>query len=198
MSLALTDAEAIRECFAVDMRERPIKLQRHVERVEQGALRLATIHELDRDICAAAAVGHDLFRHCDDAELLALSRHYRIPITVDDERAPIILHGPLASAYARAALGVEHDLILDTIAYHTTAHPDYTPESLAVFLADKIEPKKIQRDPGLAAVAASAEQDLYAAAALFLERRLSTQLNSGIPLHPLSVASRNAFLRRLR
>lgn len=198
MTQALTEPEAIRERFAVEMTERPGKLQRHVKRVERGALRLAAIHELDRDICAAAATGHDLFRHCSDAELLALSRHYCVPITSDEAIAPIILHGPLATAYARAVLNVEHEVILDAIAYHTTAHPDYTPEALAVFLADKIDPKKIQRDPGLAAVAAAAEQDLYAAAALFLERRLSTQLHSGLPLHPLAVASRNAFLRRMQ
>ena len=54
----------------------------------------------------------------------------------------------------------------------------------------------MRRDPGLFAVAAAAEHDLYAAAAMFLERRLTSQLNSGQPLHPLAVASRNAFLRR--
>ena len=197
MTQQLNDPLAIRERFAVEMTERPAKLQRHVKRVERGALRLAAVHELDREICAAAAVGHDLFRHCSDTELLALSRHYRVPITRDEEDAPIILHGPLATAYSREVLNVDHDGILDAIAYHTTAHPEYSPEALAVFLADKIDPKKVQRDPGLAAVAAAAEQDLYAAAALFLERRLSTQLSSGRPLHPLAVASRNAFLRRM-
>ena len=189
MTQQLNDPLAIRERFAAEMTERPTKLQRHVKRVERGALRLAAVHELDRDVCAAAAVGHDLFRHCSDAELLALSRHYRVPITRDEEDA--------ATAYSRKTLNVDHDVILDAIAYHTTAHPDYSPEALAVFLADKIDPKKVQRDPGLAAVAAAAEQDLYAAAALFLERRLSAQLNSGQPLHPLAVASRNAFLRRM-
>ena len=192
----LTDPVAIRERFQQAMGDRPEKLQRHAQRVVKGALHLAAVHELDRDICAASAAGHDLFRHCSDAELLALSRHYRVPITEDEEAAPIILHGPLAAAYARDALGIQHDGILTAIAYHTTAHPDYSLESLAVFLADKIDPKKVQRDPGLSAVAAAAEHDLHAAAAIFLERRLTAQLNSGHPLHPLAVASRNAFLRR--
>ncbi len=198
MTQALTDPQAIRERFAEEMFDRPGKLQRHVKRVERGVLRLAAIHELDRDVCAAAAVGHDLFRHCSDAELLALSRHYRVPITIDEQVAPIVLHGPLAAAYAREVMQIEHEVILDAVAYHTTAHPEYTAEALAVFLADKIDPKKVQRDPGLAAVVAAAEQDLYAATSLFLERRLSAQLNSGQPLHPLSVASRNAFLRRMQ
>lgn len=197
MTPTLTDPQEIRSTFAVEMAGRPQKLQKHVKRVERGARRLAAIHELDSSVCVAAAAGHDLFRHCSDTELLALARHYRVPITRDEEDAPIILHGPLATAYSREVLGVRHDVILDAIAYHTTAHPEYTPEALAVFLADKIDPKKVQRDPGLAAVAAAAEQDLHAAASLFLERRLSAQLNSGQPLHPLAVASRNAFLRRM-
>ncbi|MDE2966400.1 MAG: bis(5'-nucleosyl)-tetraphosphatase (symmetrical) YqeK [Chloroflexota bacterium] len=196
MTDALRDPEAIRERFATAMSDRPEKLQKHVRRVERGALRLAAIHELDRDICAAAAAGHDLFRHCKGPELVALSRHYCVPISEDELAAPIVLHGPLASAYARATLNVEHEEILSAIAYHTTAHPEYSLEALAVFMADKIDPRKVQRDPGLTAVAAAAEHDLYAAAAMFLERRLTSQLNSGQPLHPLAVASRNAFLRR--
>lgn len=198
MSRTLTDPEAIRERFVKAMDDRPEKLQRHVHRVERRARHLAAVHELDRDVCAAAAAGHDLFRHCKDAELLALSRHYRIPITEDELAAPIVLHGPLAAVYAREAMHIDHDEILSAISYHTTAHPDYSRESLAVFLADKIEPRKARSDPGLMAVAAAAEHDLYAAAAMFLERRLTSQLNSGLPLHPLAVASRNAFLQRAR
>lgn len=196
MTAALTDPEAIRERFSEVMNDRPEKLQKHVKRVERGALRLAAIHELDRHVCAAAAAGHDLFRHCKGPELVALSRHYRVPITEDELAAPIVLHGPLAAAYARRTMNIEHDEILAAIAHHTTAHPDFSLEALAVFLADKIEPRKVRSDPGLAAVAAAAEQDLYAAAAMFLERRLTSQLNNGQPLHPLAVASRNAFLRR--
>ena len=198
MTAALTDPGAIRDRFAEAMADRPEQLRKHVKRVERGALRLAAIHELDRGICAAAAAGHDLFRHCKDGELIALSRHYRVPIGEDEEAAPIVLHGPLAAAYAREAMRVDHDEILSAIAYHTTAHPEYSLASLAVFLADKIEPRKVERDPGLAAVGAAAEHDLYAAAAMFLERRLTSQLHSGQALHPLAVASRNAFLRRAR
>ena len=196
MTAALSNPEAIRDRFAAAMTDRPEKLQKHVKRVERGALRLAAIHELDRDVCGAAAAGHDLFRHCKDAELIALSRHYRVQITEDELAAPIVLHGPLAAAYARETMGVNHDQILNSIAFHTTAHPEFSLEALAVFLADKVDPRKMQRDPGLVSVAAAAEHDLYAAAAMFLERRLTSQLHSGYPLHPLAVASRNSFLRR--
>lgn len=65
-----------------------------------------------------------------------------------------------------------------------------------MFLADKIDPRKVARDPGLESVAAAARQDLTAAAALFLERRMIAQLTGGALLHPLTLAARNAFLRR--
>lgn len=195
MSASLSDPVEIRERFRAVMSDRPSKLQSHVKRVGRVARRLAAVHEVDRDVCAAAAAGHDLFRHCKDVELLALARHYRVPIGEPELAAPIILHGPLAASWSRDVLGVRHDEILHAIAHHTTAHPEYSDEALVVFLADKIEPRKVERDPGLRVVAAAAEHDLRGAAALFLERRLIEQLSSGKPLHPLAVESRNAFLQ---
>lgn len=196
MAGALRDPVAILERYHEAMLERPQQLQSHVRRVEAGARHLAAVHELDRDVCAAAAAGHDLFRHCSDDELLQLSRQYRVAVSDEERAAPIILHGPIAAAWSREELGVAHDEILCAIAHHTTAHPQYTEAALAVFLADKIDPRKVERDAGLRAVAAAAEHDLYAASAMFLERRLTEQLASGRPLHPLAVTSRNAFLRR--
>ncbi len=196
MTAALRDPLAILDRYHEAMLERPARLQSHVRRVESGARHLAAVHELDRDVCAAAAAGHDLFRHCTDDELLELSRRYRLAVSEEERAAPIILHGPIAAAWSRDALGVAHEEILCAIAYHTTAHPQFSESALAVFLADKIDPHKVERDAGLRAVAAAAEHDLYAAGAMFLERRLAEQLASGQLLHPLAVASRNAFLRR--
>lgn len=196
MSGALRDPVAILERYQEAMLERPARLQSHVRRVEAEARRLASVHELDRDVCAAAAAGHDLFRHCTDEELLELSRRYRVAVSEEERDVPIVLHGPIAAAWSREELGVADEEILSAIGYHTTAHPQFSESALAVFLADKIDPRKVERDAGLRAVAAAAEHDLYAAGAMFLERRLAEQLASGQLLHPLAVASRNAFLRR--
>ena len=191
-----TPAEA-RARFDSALADRPQPLRRHTRRVVDGALHLARVHELDPEICAAAATGHDLFRHLDPNDILERSRARGLTITDADRAAPIVLHGPLAAHYAARELQIDHDDILSAIHYHTTAHPDLSEEALAVFLADKVDPNKVKRDPGLAAVAAAAERDLYAAATLFLERRLSQQLASGQQLHPLAVEARNAFLQRV-
>lgn len=180
--------------FADEIASRPKWLRGHTARVVADAKRLARLHNLDVPRCAAAAMGHDLFRHWQPDDLLDASRRRGIPIDPVEAAAPITLHGPLAAEYALDQLDVHDPDILAAIRFHTTAHPDYSLEALAVFVADKIEPKKLARDPGLQAVASAAERDLRAAASLFLERRLTRQLHSGEMLHPLAVASRNHWL----
>ena len=187
---------AARALFEAELSDRPAWLQEHTQRVIEGAVQLADIHELDPQRCAAAAAGHDIFRHLNGRELLARARRRQIAVGEAELDAPIILHGPLAAVYAERRLGIEDADLLDTIRHHTTAHPEMSGEGLAVFLADKIEPRKLARDPGLAGVAAAAQRDLAAAAALFLERRMLEQIARGALLHPLAVAARNALLLR--
>ena len=187
---------AARARFEAELADRPAWLREHTQRVIDGAVRLAQIHELDPQRCAAGAAGHDIFRHLKGGELLERARAAGLPIGEAELDAPIILHGPLAALHAERELGIDDADLLSAIRHHTTAHPDLSDEALAVFLADKIDPQKVARDPGLESVAAAARQDLKAAAALFLERRMIAQLTGGALLHPHAVAARNALLQR--
>ena len=188
-----SDVTEIRNRFNVVVDGLPDWLREHTRRVVEAAVELADAHGLDPDVCAAAATGHDIFRHLAPEELLARSLERQIDVGEVERAAPIILHGPLAANHAAAELGIAHPAILQAIRFHTTCHADLGAEGLAVFAADKIEPAKLERDPGLAPVAEAARRDLRCAAALFLERRMRKQLKRGELLHPLSVAARNAF-----
>ena len=188
-----SDIAEIRNRFQVVLDSRPEWLQAHTRRVAELAVDLADAHGLDPDVCAAAATGHDIFRHLEPEELLARSLAAGIEVSDLERCSPIILHGPLAARHAAAELGVAHPDVLQAIRFHTTCHETLSPEGLAVFIADKIEPAKLERDPGLAETAGAARRDLREAAALFLERRLRKQLKRGQLLHPLSVQARNAF-----
>ena len=190
-----SDVAEIRNRFNVVVDGLPEWLQAHTRRVAEIAVELADAHGLDPDVCAAAATGHDIFRHLAPDELLARSLDAQIEISEVERAAPIILHGPLAARYAAAELGVAHPAILQAIRFHTTCHEGLDGEGLAVFAADKIEPAKLERDPGLAPIADAARRDLREAAALFLERRMRKQLKRGELLHPLSADARNAFRR---
>lgn len=188
-----SEAAEIRNRFMQVMDDRPAWLQEHAARVIEGAIELADLHGLDPDVCAAAAAGHDIFRHLGPEELLARSREAGIEIGAVEARAPITLHGPLAARWAAAELNVAHPEILHAIRFHTSCSASLTPEALAVFVADKIEPAKLERDPKLAGIAAASRRSLREAAALFLERRMRRQLKRGELVHPLSVEARNHF-----
>ena len=190
-----SDVAEIRNRFNVVVDGLPEWLQAHTRRVAETAVDLADAHGLDPDVCAAAATGHDIFRHLAPGELLARALEAEIEVSEVECAAPIILHGPLAARYAATELGVAHPSILQAIRFHTTCLEGLDGEGLAMFVADKIEPAKLERDPGLAPVADAARRDLREAAALFLERRMRKQLKRGELLHPLSVAARNAFRR---
>ena len=188
-----SDIAEIRNRFQIVVDSCPEWLQAHTRRVVETAVELADLHGLDPDVCAAAATGHDIFRHLEPEDMLARSLAAGIEIGPTERCAPITLHGPLAARHAAAELGIAHPDILQAVRFHTTCHESLAPEGLAVFVADKIEPAKLERDPGLAEVAEAARRDLREAAALFLERRMRKQLKHGQLLHPLSVQARNAF-----
>ena len=188
-----SEAAEIRNRFTQVMDDRPKWLQEHTARVIDAAVDLAERHGLDPDVCAAAAAGHDVFRHLAPEDLLARSRAAEIEVTAVEAQAPITLHGPLAARWAAAELNVAHPEILHAIRFHTSCSASLTPEALAVFVADKIEPAKIERNPKLAAVADASRRSLREAAALFLEQRLRRQLKRGELVHPLSVEARNRF-----
>ena len=190
---AATGHDIFRHLAPEELLARSLDAEIEVSEVERAAPII--LHGLDPDVCAAAATGHDIFRHLAPEELLARSLDAGIEVSEVERAAPIILHGPLAARYAASELGVAHPAILQAIRFHTTCHEGLDGEGLAVFAADKIEPAKLERDPGLAPIADAAQRDLREAAALFLERRMRKQLKRGDLLHPLSAAARNAFRR---
>ena len=180
----------------------PPKLLGHTARVVSEARRLGALYdlhqnEIDLDRLAAAAWGHDLYRAHDDAALLQLAAQWALPVSDVERAAPILLHGPVAAIIAEREWGIDDAEILDAIRWHTTAHPNFGSLGVTLFLADKLEPAKVAADPGLRPAQALAKIDPDAALVEFLERRTTRQLQSGEPVHPLSLETRNAALFRL-
>ena len=180
----------------------PPKLLGHTARVVSEARRLGALYdrhhnETDLDRLAAAAWGHDLYRAHDSASLLELAAQWGLPVSDLERAAPILMHGPVAAVLAEREWGIDDAEILDAIRWHTTAHPDFGSLGVTLFLADKLEPAKVAADPGLRPSQALAEIDPDAALVAFLDRRTARQIQSGEPVHPLSLDTRNAVKLRL-
>ncbi len=189
-----TDLE-LRERMAPEL---PPRLVRHMDRVVEVAEELARRHGLDVPLARLMAQGHDLVRAVPPAELLARAEARGVPIDPVDREAPVLLHGPIGALELRERFGVTDGRVFHAIWHHTYGHPAYVPEAWAMFIADKVEPKKAKKWKPLRHVHRVALDDsLEAAAMLYLDLRLDEAVREGIAIHPQAVLTRNHLLRRI-
>lgn len=174
--------------------ELPDGLVAHIDRVVTLAQTLARRHGADEGRAMLAAQGHDLVRHWGDERWLAEADARGLEVLPAERAEPVLLHGPLGAALLGERGWLADHALLDAIRYHTTGHPAYTPEAWAMFVADKIEPHKVERRPDLAVVVIAADQSLEAAARAYLELMKEQGRRSGWAVHPLQTETL-AFLR---
>jgi predicted HD superfamily hydrolase involved in NAD metabolism len=148
------------EAVRAEMRLRPPGLVRHVERVVAEALDLAARWDLDPERVALAGYGHDLFRAVPPAEQLELARRCAVVITPDDERAPVMLHGPIAAAALRRDFAVIDGEVLTAVAAHTAGLAEMPLIAKVILVADKVERRKRARAPQLPDIRRLARRDL--------------------------------------
>jgi len=180
----------------------PMGLRDHVLRVEVEAVRLANKHGVDRERARLAALGHDLVRHKTAAELLALAIEHDLETNDVERAAPILIHGPLAARILATAYGLHDAEVLAAVDCHTTARAGMSPLEKVLFIADKVEPEKIERNPSWREVRDLAETDpstgsgqgLDRALLRWLDLHLEEAVRHAWPLHPRSVEARNELL----
>lgn len=152
----------------------------HVLGVADTAERLARIHDLPPRKTRLAALLHDAARESGPEELVSAAREYGIE-GLTDER-PMLLHGPVAAEVARRELGIEDPEVLEAVRVHTTGARGIGPLSLAVYVADKIEPGRDY--PSVERLRGLAERDLHEAAASILRATAAHNENRGRSTHP--------------
>jgi predicted HD superfamily hydrolase involved in NAD metabolism len=191
----MNDAE---ELLRATLLKVPNGLAEHVIRVVAEARRLADIHGVDREAATIAALGHDLLRAHSNERLLAIAAEQAYALDPADRAAPILLHGPLAVQVLQERYNVLDGDVLGAVAYHTTANEGMTRLQKLIFIADKIEPHKLEGAPTLRKVADLADRDLDGAMLSYLDHHLRTAVDRGWPLHSHTVAARNELLAEQR
>ncbi len=194
------DDHALRERMAAEV---PAGLLAHIDRVVVLTERLAALHGLDVPLARLMAQGHDLLRAVPDAGLLARAEARGLTVDPVERDVPVILHGPLGALELRDRFAVDDPRVLDAIWWHTTGHPDYTAEAWAMFVADKVEPHKLERWPALQTVLDAAlgadgrAPSLDRAALRYLDLRQDEATRDHLQIHPTATLTRNHLLRRL-
>ena len=172
----------------------PAGLQSHIYRVVEIARELAVCHGIDQEQAALAALAHDVARAMKDGELLRRAAGMGLPIGVVERRVPILLHGPVGAEILQQEAGLTDISIYKAVYWHTTANPDLDELGKVVFIADKLDPAKIDSYPYLPQIRQMAFQDLDRAILHFLTRQAMDRLNRGELVHPVMVETRNALL----
>lgn len=172
----------------------PDKLRAHIFRTRDVGLELASRHGIDAERAELAILGHDVARAAKKSEILRLAVRFGITPLDLEQRSPVMLHGPVGAELMRREDGVDDGEILNAVRYHTTGHPTLTPLGLLVFIADKLEPRKIKSYPYQPELRHIANESLHQAALEFLCRESALRLQRRRPVHPASLATINALL----
>ena len=109
---------------------------------------------------------------------------------------PVFLHGPLAAIELKERFNIKNPQVLETIKWHTTGHPEFSLESWAMFIADKVEPNKIAKNSDLQIVSDIAGESLEKAALTYIDIRINEALQLGLQIHPMSIHTRNTLLSK--
>ena len=176
--------------------ELPDSLIAHIERTRVLAERLADIHGVNPQRCSMGAIAHDLARHLTESQLLVESQSSNITVNSYEYKAPVLLHGPLAAHWLKSDLNCQDEEVINSVKYHTTGHPEMTDIEKIVFIADKVEPDKVQRNPELELVVSRMEANLDATVLEYLKLRIESILDKKGVVHPLAIDTWNYFLQK--
>lgn len=166
----------------------------HVERVSELMGQWADelgLGSHERARWRAAGLLHDAFRDA-DPELL------RMGVPEDMRALPAkLLHGPGAAERLRGE-GVDDDLFLRAIAYHTLGHPAFDRLGRALYLADYLEPGREDMPPGTGALRARCPGEMDEVLPDVAARRIARLIDMKKPLRPETVAFWNGVVGNAR
>lgn len=176
--------------------ELPVGLRDHVERSREVGQEIAIRHKVDARHVDTGIAAHDLARAAKKSVLLSEAERLGLGIDVVERHQPLLLHGPVAAAWLGEDDGYSVGEVLESVRFHTTGRPGMGDIAKVVFLADKLDPWKVERASFLRRVEDVAQTDLDAAILLYLEKTIERLIADGQMVHPLAVKYRNDLIAR--
>ena len=187
-------AEVLRQLMAAEL---PEGLTAHIDRVVHLAGLLARQHGADEGLARLMAQAHDVVRHLAPRALLQRAEVLGLEIDPVERVEPVLLHGPIGAVELYERFGIRDERVLHAVHWHTSGHPEYGPEAWAMFVADKVDPTKVERWAALADVRDGAWLSLERAALTYLDLLLVRAVTERWHVHPATIRARNALIARL-
>ncbi|MCE2456444.1 MAG: bis(5'-nucleosyl)-tetraphosphatase (symmetrical) YqeK [Dehalococcoidia bacterium] len=174
--------------------ELPTGLRDHVERSREVGQQLAIRHGIDVRQVDTGIAAHDLARAVTRRVLLRESERLGLEIDFVERHQPLLLHGPVAAALLCEDDDNSSGAVLESVRFHTTGHPGMGDIAKVVFLADKLDPWKVERASFLRRVEETARTDLDAAILHYLDKTIERLVEDGQMVHPTAVKYRNDLI----
>ena len=156
------------------------KTRAHVFAVAEAARALARRFGVDAEVCAQAALLHDISAVIRPADMLAYMEESGAYLDPAERAHPFLLHQRVSRLVAAEDFGIADGRVLSAIEVHTTLKADYSPCDLIVYLADKLAWDQPGEPPYRGVVEAALEVSLAGAALAHIEFALA----NGMILQP--------------
>ena len=176
------------------LRGLPQGLLDHIERARVVGRVLALQHNVDEYLVDLGIACHDLARALNPDALLEQASHYDLKTHPVERHQPFLLHGAVAAAWLEHEDCIADSRVLSAVRWHTTGKTGMGAIEKAVFLADKLDPQKVERYPYLEKVKMLAEENLDSALLYFLDQNIAYFIRESHAIHPASIDLRNELM----
>lgn len=144
----------------------------HTMGVMYTAAAMAMRYDMDLQKALVAGLLHDCAKCISSDKKISLCEEHGITISESERKNPSLLHAKLGAFFAEEKYGVKENDILEAITYHTTGRPNMSLLDKIVFIADYIEPNRVQA-PHLEQIRKLAFEDIDACLYMILEDSLA-------------------------
>lgn len=114
---------------------------KHVLRVEETAIDLAKVYDVNKEKVSIAALLHDYAKERSNSFMKEIVIKNDLDLDMLGY-GPSICHGPVAAEIAKKQFKVKDEDILNAIFYHTFGRANMSDVEKVVFIADFTEPKR--------------------------------------------------------
>jgi predicted HD superfamily hydrolase involved in NAD metabolism len=169
---------------------------KHICGVADVARRIAAAAGEDVFLAELGGWLHDACKEVKDKELVKMAEGFGMDLHPIERAHGHLLHGPVAAEVARRELNVSNEALLDAVKEHTLGAVPMTNLSKIVFLADCLEEGRPRdyTDPIWQALDIDGTCDLDNAVYKACDLNLQHVMETGRPIHPLTVEVRNYYL----
>ncbi len=144
-----------------------------------------------------AGLLHDCGKYTNVTKQIEKCKKYGVILSIDDYDSPAVIHAPFGRYLAEYKYGIYDSDILNAIQYHTLGRPEMTPLEMIVYIADYIEPRRMQI-PDLDELRKLAFQSLDDCVYLIAKRSIEYLKSKDLVIHPGSIETYNYYKKRYK